>query len=123
MQNPPKPNSQKETTMGEFHASLQSTTPFRTPIFLRILAGAILVSALAWGAWADSEAKDAPRAAMCAELGRKLELGKLAPVSIFAAAFYPEARFDCADKHGDRWNAAEYGLTYSGATGSTNSGL
>ena len=101
--------------MGEFYASLQSATPYRTPIILRAVALAILVSALAWCAWADNEAKDAPRAAMCAELGRKLELGKLVPVSIFAAAIDSEARFDCADRYGDRWNAKEYGLTYSGA--------
>lgn len=108
--------------MGEFHASLQSSG-YRTPLYIRLLAGAILVSALAWGAWADGEAKDAPRAAMCAELGRKLELGKLVPVSIFAAAIDSEARFDCADRYGDRWNAAEYGLTYTGANGPVDSSL
>lgn len=101
--------------MGEFHASLQSTG-FRTPLIVRVLAFLLLAGGLAWCTWADNEAKDKPRADMCAELGRKLELGKLVPLSIFAAALDAGARFDCVDKHGDRWNAKEYGLDYSGST-------
>lgn len=101
--------------MGEFYASLQSATPYRTPVIFRILSFLILASALAWGLSGYWEEQEAPRAAMCTELGRKLELGKLVPISIFAAAIDSEARFDCADKYGDRWNAKEYGLTYSGA--------
>lgn len=108
--------------MGEFHASIQSTR-FRTTVIVRILAFLLLSGGLAWGAWADNEDKDKPRAEMCAELGRKLELGKLVPISIFASVFYSDARFDCVDKYGDRWNAAEYGLSYTGANGPVNSGM